>query len=342
MEITVRRCFILWFMTSCWWLAMPATGWAQASANPAKPLQEGGFVPHAKENNATPADKLAEFSAKYDGVYRIGEGDELVLEFWGRPELSGKHVVGPDGNLTLPLTGTLRAAGKSREELAEAAVEALSRFYEDLSATVKVEKYSSNRVFILGRVSRPGMLEFDVPPTLLEALTRAGSLPVGGAGADKAALSRCLIFRGQDQLVRINLKGLLTDNQLALNIRLQRNDVIYIPDSDDQLVYVLGEVKKPGAFPLTPEMSFMSLLALAGGPERDAAASHIQLIRPTKGLNQEIPLGELLKPKAQLNFALEEGDIIYVPKRKLAKFGYVVERITPFISLFILGKTLGQ
>lgn len=320
----------------CFFLgAMPAVGLLAQEAKPGE-----GFQVTTKEQKVVTNEKLLEFSAKADPVYRMGEGDEFFLEFWGRPELSGKHIVGPDGTITLPLVGSLKVVGLTRDELAQAATTSLSQYYENLLATVKVEKYTSNRVFVLGRVSHPGEILFDVQPTLLETITRAGCLPVGGVGADKAALTRCAVFRGQDQLIWIDLKSLLTEGNLTANIRLQRNDILYIPDSDDQLVYVLGEVNQPGALRLTPDMTFLDALALAGGPSRDSAQSKIQLVRPGTGLNQEIDFKLLLDPKSRLNYSLEEGDIIYVPKRGLAKAGYVFEKLNPFISLLVITRTL--
>lgn len=299
-----------------------------------------GFQIKPRERKISTLEMLKEFEGPAEEGYRLGEGDEITLEFWGRPELSGKHTVGPDGTVTLPLVGTVKFTGLSREEAAGAAVKALANYYADLTATVRVDRYTSNRVFILGRVSSPGMLSFETPPTLLEALTRAGSLPVGGVGAEKAALSRCTIFRGSDMIAWVDLKKLLAEGNLAYNLRLKKNDIIYIPDSDTQLIYVLGEVKSPGAYRLTPDMSFIDAIGQAGGITNDAVPQKIQVIRIQGGLNAEIDLRDLLKPNGKINLALEEGDVIFIPRRRLARAGYVFEKINPFLSLLVISRTL--
>lgn len=119
---------------------------------------------------------------------------------------------------------------------------------------------------------------------------------------------------------------------------------LYLPDSDDQLVYVLGEVAKPGACRLTPNTTFhdlygcslMDALSTAGGPTRDAS-DKLHLIRPGMDVNREFRFKDALTPDARLNASLEEGDVIFIEQRRLAKFGYVTEKFAPlsgFIFIF--------
>jgi polysaccharide export outer membrane protein len=284
------------------------------------------------------ADVLSRFQAPPETTYRIGPGDELTIEVWGRGELSGKHVVGPDGRITVPVAGSLQVADLSADQAGRAVTKSLARFYVDAVATVRIDHYVSNRVFVLGRVSHPGAIEFDTTPTLLETITRAGALPIGGIGAEKAALTRCAIFRGRDQVIWINLKTLLKSGNLSYNINLQRNDLVYLPDADDRLVYVLGEVHKPGAYQLSPDMSFLDALSLAGGPTPDAAQGKLHLVRTGEHLEQDIDFGEFLAGSPDLNFALEEGDILWVPPNGLAKVGYVLQKLSPVTTLFIFAR----
>lgn len=296
----------------------------------------------AREERLSPSELLAMFEAPEEPVYRLGEGDELTIEVWGRPELSGRHVIGPDGQVGIPVVGNVRLAGLSREEAVKEITKSLQRYYTVPSVTLRVDRYTSNRVFVLGRVASPGELHFDVPPTLLEAIARAGSLPIGGIGAEKAALTRCAVLRGRDIMVWVDLKGLLKDGNLAMNLRLQRNDVVYIPDADDQLVYVMGEVQRPGAFHLTPEMSFLDALSQAGGLTENAASNRMHIIRPSQGERSRIELMSFLTPDPTLNFPLEEGDIIYAPRRTLARMGYIFEKLNPFTTFLLLGAALSK
>lgn len=300
-----------------------------------------GFSVKRREQKVSPLEALQEFERYSPATYSYGEGDEVVLDVFGHPELSGKHTIGPDGEITLPVAGSVHLADLSREQALRLVQDTYGKLYAGLSIVIRTEVYGSNRIFILGRVASPGVLHFDTPPTLLEAITRAGSLPVGGIGADKAAMDRCAIFRGRDAVVWIDLKPLLKEGNLAYNLRLKRNDIIYMPDSDDQSIFVLGEVDKPGAYHLRPDMTFMEAFAGAGGATKDGVTNKMQLIRPSKQLVRSISLTEVMRPDPGLNFSLADGDIIYVPRRGLAKFGYFVQQFGPASGLAIVGKQIG-
>ncbi len=299
--------------------------------------EKSGFETPTKENRVTSLDLLREFEAPEEKDYLLGEGDEIQIAAWGRAELSGKHVIGPDGNITLPYVGLFPIANLTRTQAAKAAQEAWSKFYDAPNVTVQVQRYEANKIFVLGRVANPGLLRFEGQPTLLEAVTRAGGLPIGGIGAEKAALARCMVFRGRDKLVWIELRNLLNGTNLALNIRLQRNDTLYIPDSDDQLVYVMGEVNRPGVVRVTPEMTFLSALAQAGGPTEDAKTGKIRLIRPNAGIDRDFNLNDFYRLPKNQDVRVQDGDIIYVSRSGMAKLGYVMQKLSPLTGWMLFG-----
>lgn len=271
---------------------------------------------------------MRQFESEVPSQYLIGPGDKLTVIVAGRPELSGQHTVGPDGNITLPFAGTIRMLDLNRDQAAEAIRRALSTYYLDVYITVRIDEYTSNRVVVLGRVEHPGVVHFEDNPTLIEVLSRAGGFPIL---RPEQVLTRCAVLRG-NKILWLDLKRLL-NGDLSLNIRLKRNDIVYIPDAYDTTVYVLGEVNKPGVYRLTPKMSFLDALGQAGGPNIDANTDEIRLIRPGQGLNQAVALDRVLAPDRTLNVALEEGDIVYVPRRGIAKIGYILKQINPFALL---------
>lgn len=300
-----------------------------------------GFIVRSKENALSPQDIVRAFEAPKVESYTLGAGDEITVDVWSHVELSGHHIIGPDGKITIPVSGVMEVSGLSREEAQKSIQTALAKYYSDLVVTVRVDRYTSFRVFILGRVSSPGALQFDAQPTLLDVVTKAGGLPIGGVGADKAGLGRCAVIR-RDQMVWIDLKALVSHGNLSLNIRLARNDLVYMPDAGDQLVYVLGEVQHPGAFRLTPDMSFLDAFTQAGGLSEDASPDRIELISSATGAGQDFKFKDLLAGPKKLNFALSEGDIIYVPKRGIAKLGYILQKASPISAFAIVGSTLGR
>jgi polysaccharide export outer membrane protein len=137
----------------------------------------------------------------------------------------------------------------------------------------------------------------------------------------------------------IDLRPLLRGQDASLNIALERNDLIYVPDADSQLIYVMGEVKSPGAYPLTANMSFLEAVTRAGGTIESAQTGKVLLERPGKNLQEVIDLEHMVE-KGQANYQLEAGDIVYVPKSGLAKLGYVVQQINPIATLALFGAAL--
>ncbi|GGX36522.1 SLBB domain-containing protein [Undibacterium squillarum] len=273
---------------------------------------------------------LAEFEADAEPVYRLGEGDQLMLSVWGRPELTGKTVIGPDGQMSMFLIGSQKLSGLTREEAQQKLTKALEKFYKKPVLSLAVEQYQNNRVTILGRVQNPGTIVFDRPPTILEVLAKAGSLPV----IDKqATLTRCAVFRGREKVIWVDLQRLLTRSDPTYNIRLKPNDLVYIPDSNDTSVYVLGSVLRPGAYRLTPDMSLLDALSQAGGPNEDANLEEIGIYRASRKAIERIPFKSLLTADRRLNFSMEEGDIIYVPKSGVAQIGYTLRQLLPGMSL---------
>src|SRR5262245_26921535 len=139
----------------------------------------------------TTDDLLKRFDGPPDSDYRLGEGDAITVNVWDHAELSGPLVVGPDGAITVPVAGTLRVGGLTRDEATKAVKDALAKFYAKISVTVRVDRYASNRVTVLGQVRTPGTLQFDTMPSLLEVIARAG----GVLTDDKANLSHCAVIR---------------------------------------------------------------------------------------------------------------------------------------------------
>ena len=284
------------------------------------------------------ATELAELEAPVDPVHRLGAGDVVQVQVWGRPELSGRHVVGPDGVISVPVAGPTKVGLLTREEAASRVRSGLDRFYVDPSVLFSVEQYVSNRVTVLGRVANPGSLSFEHAPTLLEVLARAGSLPV----IDKqATLTRCAIIRGREKIIWVDLKRLLNGGEVHLNLRMRTGDLVYIPDSADTMVYVLGAVHRPGAYRLTPDMSVMDLLSTAGGPNDDAKPSEIGVYRPARQAVERIALTDLMTSQRRVNFALEEGDVLFVPKSGIAEVGYFTRQLASGLSLMTVGRLLG-
>ena len=286
----------------------------------------------------SPMKALQDFEPAANEEYSLGPGDEISLEFTGHPELSGKKVVGPDGRITLSLVGPIDVADKNRNEVAKLIVNSLSPYYKDLTVTVNVDKYGSNRVIILGSVQHPGVLYFDDTPTLLDVIARAGLLANAGTGTSNVSAvrdgipERCAIYRGNDQVVWVNLRELLQGGNSMADLRLRRNDIVFVPAQQEVFVSVMGSVMHAGAIPLTPDSTLASVLAQAGGLA-EGAGQNIQVIQPSTGRISTIPFKTLLTLTGTDEVKLHAGDVVFVPQSGFYKSTYVIQRLSAVASL---------
>jgi polysaccharide export outer membrane protein len=153
-------------------------------------------------------------------AYRIALGDTLDVIVWREDKISGPVQVRPDGMITVPLAGELKAAGLTPEELAKAVREALARFIDDPNVVVRVAAMG-NRRFFVGNVRTPGMYELRPDQTFLQALAIAGGFTEFAA-------------RTHVRIVRIGAPPLEPDYDAivkgkAQDLPLEPNDTIVVP-----------------------------------------------------------------------------------------------------------------
>ena len=233
-------------------------------------------LPKQIQGFATP-EKIEATSPHESYQYRLGPGDLVNILVWHRPELSQESVViSPDGFIAMPRVGSLNVMNRTPDEVQNIITTKLELLYIKPEVTVRVHEFHNNKAFILGRVSKPGVINFPGKGTLLEALALAGGLPDQGK---EASLTKCAIIRGNDTVIWIDLIDLLKKGNMALNAPIRNNDVIYIPEASDDLIYVMGEVITPGALQLKNGMNVLKAIMLAGGMNKQANPEKVFLIR---------------------------------------------------------------
>lgn len=294
----------------------------------------------SKELYASP-EAVEAFSRMVDDQYRIGPGDILKLQVWNRPEITNPNVVvGPDGAVTVNRIGVVHIGGKTVDQAAKEISSRLGAFYERPEVALSVEKFNNNKAFVLGRVTSPGVVHFPGRGSLLEALALAGGLPVL---QKDAFLTKCSIIRGRDTIIWVDLRDLLNNGNIALNARLQNNDIVFIPESEDELIYVMGEVKNPGAIRLKSTLTFMDALMMSGGPTREASMENIYLVRfdGKQGNVIQISLKDMLNTgNMSANYALKANDVIYVDQTGMSKFNYALQQIMPSLQILQMGTSI--
>jgi polysaccharide export outer membrane protein len=281
----------------------------------------------------SPTKAMEAFEPAADEEYELGPGDEISMDVPGHPELTGKHVIGPDGRITLPIAGTVEISNKTRIGAGQTIKDALTPYYTDVNVTIGVDKYGSNHIMILGNVQHPGVLYYDSTPTLLDAIARGGLMATSN---NKDGIpERCVIYRGNDQTLTVELRKLLQGGNAMADMRLRRGDIVFIPPQQEEFVSIMGEVKNPGAVALTPDMTLHLALAQVGGVT-DMHGKNIQVIQASTGKTTIIPYDQILTPNGDREITLHGGDIIAVPKSGLAKFSVVLTRLSPITSIATL------
>jgi polysaccharide biosynthesis/export protein len=272
--------------------------------------------------------------------YRLGCGDQISVMVAGHPEATGKQIVGPDGIITLPYAGGIRVSDLTRDEAAEHITKALTRYYENPSVVVGVDVYSSNNLVVLGAVEHPGLMQLDSPMTLLAVVSKAGFVVLtspGIQGKPTGVPERVAVFRGNSNVLWIDFKRALENADPGLQIRLRKNDVVYVPSANERYVSVFGEVLHPGLVELQNGATLVQLLAEAGGilPDRSGRYPKIQIIHEFIGSIQTVDYQDILQSK-KYELKLESGDIIYVPQSKFNRFSVTFQKISPLISIATL------
>jgi polysaccharide biosynthesis/export protein len=296
-------------------------------------------LPKKVQEFATP-DKVKALDTQQAFEYRFGPGDIVSIQVWRRPELSQDGIlVSPDGFITVPRLGSIPVLGKSVGEVKEMVTSRLELFYIKPEVTIRVQEFHNNKAFVLGRVSKPGVINFPGRGTLLEALALAGGIPDQNKDT---SLTKCAIIRGNDTIIWIDLQDMLRNGNMALNAPIRNNDVIYIPESSDEMVYVLGEVQTPGALQIRGGMTVLKAVMLAGGMNKNANTEKVFVIRQQtlKGEVIRVDMKNLLEHgDFSKNFSLMPNDIVYVSPGGMTKFNYALEKILPSLQMLNLGFT---
>jgi polysaccharide biosynthesis/export protein len=244
----------------------------------------------------------------------IGPGDELDVSVYGVPELSQHVRVDTSGDVHLLLIAPTHVEGLSSEEAQTVIEKQLveGKFVKNPQVTVFLKEFTNQSVSVVGEVNKPGSYPALTTRRLYDAFQQAGGLtPTAG--------SVSIAHPGQlDNPTMISLSSDPIKSAQA-NVEIMPGDAITV--SKAPIVYVLGEVTKPGGYVLSndssiedPRLTVMRVIALASGPVHGAGLNRSRIIRRTpKGL-QELPirLKEIMAGKAP-DPPLQAEDILYVP-----------------------------
>jgi len=279
------------------------------------------YLPGAHSASQSPQDPNGSQSTKADAYageklpsepeLRIGEGDLLeinVYSIYGAPDISQKIRVGNTGDISLPMLGRIPVAGLTAEE-AQTYMEQKfkdGQYLKSPNVSVFVAEYATQGISVLGEVGKPGVYPFVRNRTVLDIVSVAGGL-TPNAG-DVATITR---RRPPHEQVSVALSA---EDNPQQNVPIFPGDTVVVDRTG--IVYVVGDVGRPGGFPVNKRtgLTVLQAIALAEGTKPNASLNESIVIRKTQvDLSEiQIPLKKILSGKSP-DLPLRADDIVFVP-----------------------------
>jgi polysaccharide export outer membrane protein len=239
----------------------------------------------------------------------ISPGDQLHITILGMPDMEQNPRVTDAGDVPVQGVGNVRVVRMTPGEAAATIHDRLiaAHYLNHPEVSVVVDQYATQEVTLIGEVKVPGAYPIGTPRPILDVIALAGGL---NDDADRDIL----VERHGDQEHPIHY-NVYNDGEHAIKEQVLVNpgDTVLVVKAG--IVYVLGDVGRPGGYTMNNNESKMSLLeaiSLAGGAEKTAKVGHTRLLRKADHTEVQVPLGDIEKGKRP-DFALAPGDILYVP-----------------------------
>jgi polysaccharide export outer membrane protein len=196
---------------------------------PATVTRDSELPPVVTTTDAAPTNNLpaaAESLDEHSDGYLLRPGDLLLISVWKETDLQSEVLIRPDGGISFALAGELAAAGHTVGELTNLLETRIRKFIPDAVITVTVKAAGGNRIFVIGKVTRPGDFPLTGPTDVMQALTLAGGAT---PFADVNGI-RILRRAGEHQTsIRFRYKDILHGRKLDQNILLQNGDTVVVP-----------------------------------------------------------------------------------------------------------------
>ncbi len=190
-------------------------------------LLAAGGQKKQKSEPAPEVAKSAEQQARAADEYVIGTDDVLAINVWKEPELTRTVPVRPDGMITLPLVGDIKASGSTPRQLQETIKKQIASYVPNAEVTVSVQEVKSLKFNIVGQVNKPGSYPLIKPMTVLDGIAQAGGFK------DFAKTKKIYVLRtdasGKQLKLPFNYNEVIKGGQMGQNVELESRDTIVVP-----------------------------------------------------------------------------------------------------------------
>lgn len=245
--------------------------------------------------------------------YRLGAGDEVIIDVWGASQETFTETISPDGVVTITGVGPCKIGGMSVSEATAYLRSRLGRFYSDSSIQLSVGGTRSIQVQVMGEVNVPGTYTLSSLSSAFNALYAAGGIN------DIGTLRGIKVYRQGRMISTIDVYDYLLNGNSRGDVRLNDNDIIVVGPYD-ALVEIHGKVKRPMFYEMKKNESLSTILGYSGGFTGDAYKKSIRVTRKNGAEYSMHTVGEF----DWNGFTLADGDSIYVDS-VIARYSNMVE-----------------
>ncbi|MDE7414330.1 MAG: SLBB domain-containing protein [Muribaculaceae bacterium] len=251
--------------------------------------------------------------------YRLGPGDEVIIDLWGAAEEHLREKISPEGSIMISRLGPVHLNGKTIDEANTYIRNLFAKKYagvgsDQTDVSVNLGDVRSIQVDIMGEVDTPGTFRMSPFSTVFHALYNAGGINNIGS------MRNIYVLRNGKKVATVDIYDYLFKGKQTGNIKLQEGDVIIVPPYD-QIVNISGNVKRPMYYEIKNGETVASLLDYAGGMSGDAYDGMIRLSRQNGTENELYNID-----KGEFNsYRLKDGDVVTV--------GTVLDRFTNRVEL---------
>jgi polysaccharide export outer membrane protein len=291
---------------------------------------------------------------KKQGIYRLNYGDVLSIQLWAYPEITPPiqdatsvrtvgYPIDPNGNVQLPLIGSVKIAGKTLAEAHTFLRSQFSKYLKNPDVIVRVLSFEAKRYYVNGQVLKSGQYTInDLPISLYTALGQAGGIDTKTGDTTNIQLIR------NGQTYNLNTIQLEKQGLSLHNLLIQPDDTIFVNTKQDQKLYVMGESSKSQAISLRDQgMSLSDVLGESEGINPySASAARIYVMRTDLKSKQStiyhLNLSSLGNLALANQFDMKKNDIVYIDATGLTRWQRVMNQIVPFSSALYSFDQLGK
>ena len=240
--------------------------------------------------------------------YRLGPGDEVIIDIWGASQNTIQEVISPDGNIMVEDIGPVYLNGKTVQEADAYIKKVFSQIYSgldraDSQSNIKLSLGQNRSILVnvMGDVENPGTYQLSSFATVFNAIYMAGGV------SDLGSVRNIKLIHENEEIALVDMYDYIRNGKVQDDIRLSDNDVVIV-SANSLLVNIDGRIRRPMFYEMTEEESLADLINYAGGLESDAYRKDVRVIRMGDFQRQIFTVTK----EQQASFKLADGDSVYV------------------------------